>query len=146
MGREKSLMAYPCLITQSCLAMGVQEVLGIDEMLKTINTTDLGLIKDTANPLARQSKQGVEMLAELYRQSDQEETSDVIKEGGQMKTTQTDAKGTFGAPPSVQFILPRLQGMPSSFMMISQAMWTEVIMRLGTLKAKVHNMEGSVKP
>lgn len=50
---EKSFLAYSCMITQIYLAEGVQFLLGINEILEAMNTTNLGLIRDTTNPLAR---------------------------------------------------------------------------------------------
>lgn len=50
---EKLVLEYPCMITQLCLAIGVKELWGIDEMIKATNTTDLGLIRDAVNSLAR---------------------------------------------------------------------------------------------
>lgn len=50
---EKVLLAYPCLITQICLAAGVMELSFIDEMIEAIHTTDLSLIRDAGNPLSR---------------------------------------------------------------------------------------------
>lgn len=55
-GREKILLAYPCMITQMCFTVGVQELPGIDELIELTNTTDLGLIRDTINPMAKQAK------------------------------------------------------------------------------------------
>lgn len=85
-----------------------------------MNTTDLGLIKDAANPLDRWAKRGTDMLAEMQRQSGQTEDSET---NGQTETTQTsDAVGTPSAPPPVQSVPPRLRGMLVGFIMISQSM------------------------
>lgn len=104
-GGEKLLLAYPCLITQLCLAIGVQELLDINKMIESTNTTDLGLIRDTTNLLSRQARRGADMLAEIYRQSSQteaSETTDVAEVVGQTETIQTlDAVGTSGATPPV---------------------------------------------
>lgn len=51
---KKLLLAYPCMITQLCLAVEVLELPGIDEFLKAMRTTDLGLIRDGTNFLDRQ--------------------------------------------------------------------------------------------
>ncbi|KAF3648907.1 hypothetical protein FXO38_17937 [Capsicum annuum] len=51
-GSQKAFLAYPCMITQICLALGVMELLGIDEMIDTWRTFDISLIQDMENPLA----------------------------------------------------------------------------------------------
>lgn len=43
-GGDKYILANPCIITQLCLSVRVQELPGIDEMLEDTNTTNLGLI------------------------------------------------------------------------------------------------------
>lgn len=50
---EKALLAYPYMIMYICLAVGVLELLGINEMIEAKRTTNLGLIRDTANLLSR---------------------------------------------------------------------------------------------
>ncbi|KAF3623267.1 putative pentatricopeptide repeat-containing protein-like [Capsicum annuum] len=64
---EKSLLEYSCMITQLCLAAGVRELLGIDDMIEAMNTTDLGMTRDATNSLAKQAKQGFNILTEIYR-------------------------------------------------------------------------------
>lgn len=59
---QKPLLEYLYMIMQLCLATGVQELPSIDEMIKAINTIDLGLIRDTTNLLARKASQGVDCL------------------------------------------------------------------------------------
>lgn len=51
-GGEKLLLAYPCLITQICLAAGVMEQPSINKMIEATRTIDLVLIRYTANSLA----------------------------------------------------------------------------------------------
>lgn len=51
-------------------------------MLKDTNTTDLGIIIDTANLFSRQAKQEADILAEIFRQSGKEEATNATKEGG----------------------------------------------------------------
>lgn len=50
-GGEKLLLAYPYMIMQLFLDPGVRELPGVNEILEAMNTTDLGMIKDVANPL-----------------------------------------------------------------------------------------------
>lgn len=50
-------------------------------MLETTNTTDLGLIKDVANSLARKVRHEVEILAEMYKGQ-----TEAAEMGGQTKT------------------------------------------------------------
>lgn len=54
------------MITQMYLAVGVQELSGINEILEVINTTDLGLIKDVANTLAQQVRQAIDLMADMF--------------------------------------------------------------------------------
>lgn len=49
------------------MAPRVQKLLGINEMREATNTTDLGLINDIANVLARHERQKANMLTEMYR-------------------------------------------------------------------------------
>lgn len=138
LGGKKSLLAYPCMATLICLAMGVQELSGIDEMIEAMNTTNLGLIRDIANPLDKKERNRADMLAEMYRQSGQTETTDTIKKDFQTETSLTlDAAGAYRASPLMHSVPPRSKGMPSRFNMISQAMWTKLMTRLITLEAKV---------
>lgn len=53
--------------------------------------------------------------------------------------------GTSSALLSVQSIPYWPTAMIASFIMISQAIWYEIMMRLAMLEAKVQNMEGGVK-
>lgn len=130
-GIKKSLMAYPSMISQLCLATGVQEIPRVDKMIKATNITDHGLIRDIENSMAKKARRVVNMVADMLWKSDQAETVKAIETGKQTDTTQTDATGTSGAPPLVQFVAPRPQDMPS---------------RLGILEPKVHNMKGGMKP
>lgn len=52
-GGEKSLLAYTCMMKQLCLAMRVQELPNIEEILEATNTTNLVQIRYAANLLAR---------------------------------------------------------------------------------------------
>lgn len=109
MGSEKLLMAYPCMIMQMLLAVGVQELPGIDKMFEATNTTNLGLIRNIANPLARKEIKGAVMLKDMYLHSGQTETVEAAEIGGQTETTQTlDIMGIPSAPPPVQSVPPRL--------------------------------------
>lgn len=64
-GMEKIFLAYPWMITQIFFDTGVQELLGIDQFDEPKNCMDLGLIKDAANPMAREARWGAEMLDEM---------------------------------------------------------------------------------
>lgn len=97
-GIKKSLMAYPSMITQLCLAAGVQEIPRVDMMIKATNITDHGLIRDIANSMAKMARRVVNMVADMLWKSDQAETVKAIETGKQTNTTQTDATGTSGAP------------------------------------------------
>lgn len=80
----------------------VQELLGVNEIIESTNTLNLGLIRDTTNLMARQARQQANMLEEIFRQSSQTEaaeTVEVVVKGGQTGTTQTsDAVGISSAP------------------------------------------------
>lgn len=65
-GGKKALLAYPSMITQICLVVGVLELPGIDEMIEDRRTTYLGLIRDAANQLGQQVRQAVDILAGLF--------------------------------------------------------------------------------
>lgn len=64
-------------------------------MIEATNTTDLGLIKDATNPLARQAKRGVDM----YWQSGKTEIDESTETSEQTESTQTfHTAGTPSAP------------------------------------------------
>lgn len=60
-------MAYPCLIVQLCLDLGVQELPGITKIIEATNILGLHLIRDTTNPMARKVRQGADILVEIFR-------------------------------------------------------------------------------
>lgn len=82
------------------------------------------------------------MLFDIFQQSGQAETIEAAEIGGQTETIQIDTTGTSSAPS----VPPRPRGKPYGLIMISQAMCTEAMSRIGILEAKVHNIEGGVKP
>lgn len=86
------------------------------------------------------------MLSDMFQQSGQAESAKVLEIGGQTKTTQTDTVGTSSDPSPIQSIPPHPRGMTFRLIMIFQAIQSEAMTRLGTLEAKVHNMEGGIKP
>lgn len=47
----------------------VLEIFGIDELIKSKNIIDLGLIRDIANPMDKEARCRVEMIAEMFRLS-----------------------------------------------------------------------------
>lgn len=55
MGGDQLLLALSCMIMKMCLAVGVQEIPGINEIFEATNTTNLRMIRDTANLLARKA-------------------------------------------------------------------------------------------
>lgn len=55
------------MITYIFLATGVQILPGVDELLEPANITDLGLIRDVINPMARQAMREDDMLAKIFR-------------------------------------------------------------------------------
>lgn len=60
----------------------MQELPGIDVMLEALNTKDLGLMRDAANPLARKAIHVADMVANIFRKSGQldvTETTETIK-------------------------------------------------------------------
>lgn len=63
---KKSLLEYPFMITQMCLAVGVQELPGIDEILEATNTTHLGQIRDATNLLVRQTRKTVDLTDNIF--------------------------------------------------------------------------------
>lgn len=102
------------MVIEICLAAGVQELLGIKEIIESANTINLRLIRGTDRPLARQARKGADMLTEMYRQTEP------AKVGGQTETAQTlDIVGKSSAPPPVQSVPPHSRGMSSKFVMIS---------------------------
>lgn len=46
-----------------CLEEGVLELPEFNQFIELKNTTDLGLIRDAANPMTRQAKQGATLPA-----------------------------------------------------------------------------------
>lgn len=56
-----------------------------------------------------------------------------------------DVASTFSAPPPVHIVTPKPLGMPLSVMMISQAAWNEVMIKLAMLTTKVGHMKGRVR-
>lgn len=140
-------MLYPCIITQIFSAAEVQEIPGLDEMTVTTNITNPGQIRDPANPMTRKARRTLDMFRKNGQAKTEETASVSIQVDGQAKATQTmDRVGTSSALPLVQFVPPRLRGMPDSLMMISQSMQTKAILRLGMLEAKVNHLKGGVKP
>lgn len=72
-------------------------------------------------------RQAVEAMADAFLQDDQIDTTTTAKAtetGGRTETAPTDRASTLSAPPTVKSMPPRLRGMPSSVMRISQAKWT----------------------
>lgn len=80
-GEEQSLLEYPYFITQIYLAMGLQELPAIYEMLEAMNTTNLGLIRDATNFLAGQDQHTIDMVADMFRQRGQAETVEAAEIG-----------------------------------------------------------------
>lgn len=115
-------------------------------MLEAMNITDIGLIRDVANPLAWQVRQATDLRAYMFQQSGQAGTAEVAEAGVQRETLLTNTVGTSGAPPLVQSVPPRPRDKSSRLMMILQELWTEVMTKLDTLDAKVDYMEEDVKP
>lgn len=68
-----------------------------------------------------------------------------IKVGIQIEASHIEEGGTFSTPPLVQSMPPRLGGIPYGVMMILQVLWTEVMIKLAMLEAKVGYIEGRVK-
>lgn len=62
-----------------------------------------------------------------------------------MRNSHIDVMGTSGAPQLVQSVLPKTRGILSSIMMISQALWIEVRIKLAILDGKVGHMEGGMR-
>lgn len=46
-------LSFPCLLTQICLEKGTLEILVVDKIMMVQRTTDLGLIRDYANPILK---------------------------------------------------------------------------------------------
>lgn len=83
---EKFLLANPFLITQLCLAVGIQELPSIDELIEATKTINLGLIKDSGNLLDKEARRGADMLNEMYRQSGQTKTTKDAEIAGYIDT------------------------------------------------------------
>lgn len=117
MGGEKLLLAYLCLITQLCLAAGVQELPDINKMIEPSKTLDLGLIRDTTNPLAKQVRRATDIVANMFKQSGQPDiakTDETAKTDSQTEPAQTsDTTSTPSSSPLIQFVPPRSRGMPT---------------------------------
>lgn len=108
---------------------------------------DIRLIRDTTNLLGRPVRQTVDDMAGLFPQYDQPDipaTVEVTEAGAWTEGSYTDATSTSSAPPLVQSVSPRQRGMPPGSMMVSQATWTEVVIQLAMLNAKVSHIEGGV--
>lgn len=54
------------MITKICLATRVLELPGKYEMLEAMKTMDLGLMRDVANPLTRQVKYAIDLMAGMF--------------------------------------------------------------------------------
>lgn len=147
-GGENSLLACLCMIRQLCFATGLWEFLGIEEMIEDTNTTILGLIRDAITPLARQARKGANFLDKMYEsQTEAVKNAKAAETDKQTMTTQTsDAESISSSPSMIQSVLPRPRGMPSGFLVISQAMQTKEIMILSTLEDKVWKIKRAVKP
>lgn len=65
------------MIMQLCFAVGVQEIHGIKELIEATNIKYLGLIWDFENPMSKQSRQGSEMIAEIFRKIGYPETAEL---------------------------------------------------------------------
>lgn len=50
---ENSLMAYLCMIIHLCLAIEVQDIPGLEEIVEATKTTDLEMIQDVVNLMAK---------------------------------------------------------------------------------------------
>lgn len=66
--------------------------------------------------------------------------------GEQIDTMQTNTAGTSSASLPAQSVPPRPRGIPYGLILISEAMWIEVMTKLAILEAKVDHMEGGIKP
>ncbi|KAF3638680.1 hypothetical protein FXO37_24262 [Capsicum annuum] len=104
-GGKKALLAYHYMISKLCMDTGVLELLGIDEMFEAIRTFDFDLIKDAGNPFAKKARQVANILEGLLPQ-------DV---------------GISSTPPPVKSVPSQPQGILSSVILNSQALWTEVM-------------------
>lgn len=65
-GRQKELLAYPCMLTQIFLAVGVMELPGIEKMIEAQSTFDIGLIRDATNHLSKTIREAINVMAGLF--------------------------------------------------------------------------------
>lgn len=61
------MLAYPCIITQLCLAAAVQDLPSINELIEATSITNLELIRDAGYPLARQERRTADMVKDMFR-------------------------------------------------------------------------------
>lgn len=62
---EKVVLAFPSLLTQIFLEARVTKLPDINKYIEPKTTTDLGLIRDTMNPMTKKAKQRAVILAEI---------------------------------------------------------------------------------
>lgn len=65
--RAKLFQVYLFMITQICLALGVPKLPGINHLVERTNITDLRLIWDIKNPMAKQVRREDDIIAEMFR-------------------------------------------------------------------------------
>lgn len=68
------------------LVMGVQELPGIDEIFKAMNTIELRLIRDVANSLSRQVRHEADLMVDMFWQSGQSKITKATEMGEQTNT------------------------------------------------------------
>ncbi|KAF3663601.1 hypothetical protein FXO38_10547 [Capsicum annuum] len=92
-------------LEEICVAVGVLELHGRDEMIKARRTFDIGMIIDVSNPLARPMIQVVDIIVGLFPhdyQTDIPATTAATEVESQTKGTPTNAASTSSALPPVQ--------------------------------------------
>lgn len=67
MGIEKVILAFHSLLIKICLEERVLGLPTVNQFDEPKSTKDLGLIRDIENPMAKQSRQGAEIIVEIFR-------------------------------------------------------------------------------
>lgn len=136
------------MITHICLEAGVPKLPEINQFIELKNTTDLGLIWDTANTRTRKAKQGVTLLAQGLQSKEQSTkvtgVDDLPVEVGQFEPQQADAVGpsrTLISLPTTAPYPSSCRSTPTGYVILSQVSLNEIMKRLGIVEEKVRLME-----
>lgn len=99
-------MDFLCLLTWIYLDVAAQEIPDVDQFIQPLTRTDLGLIRDYANPISKVEKMGATMIREAYEAGGHKHDTTGFTDIGEtpMDTDQsnpqtcTNVAGTFWTP------------------------------------------------